>query len=41
MHRCKTGIWFTEQLKRARQAGRIRAVSGPEALRSSIIRIQL
>uniref|UniRef100_A0A5K4F3B8 FYVE_2 domain-containing protein n=1 Tax=Schistosoma mansoni TaxID=6183 RepID=A0A5K4F3B8_SCHMA len=40
LHKCKLGVWFTEQLKQARASGRVRGVSGPEALRSSIQRIQ-
>lgn len=40
LHKCKLGVWFTEQLKQARTSGRVRGVSGPEALRSSIQRIQ-
>ncbi|CAH8872277.1 unnamed protein product [Trichobilharzia szidati] len=40
LHKCKLGVWFTEQLKLARACGRVRGVSGPEALRSSMLRIQ-
>ncbi|CAH8589684.1 unnamed protein product [Schistosoma turkestanicum] len=40
LHKCKLGVWFTEQLKQARASGRVRGVSGPEALRSSMQRIQ-
>ncbi|CAH8618941.1 unnamed protein product [Heterobilharzia americana] len=40
LHKCKLGVWFTEQLKHARASGRVRGVSGPEALRSSMLRIQ-
>ncbi|GAA49149.1 synaptotagmin-like protein 4 [Clonorchis sinensis] len=38
--RGRLGVWFTEELKRARAAGRVRGVSGPEALRASLLRIK-
>ncbi|KAF8562348.1 hypothetical protein P879_08163 [Paragonimus westermani] len=38
--RGQTGVWFMEELKKARAAGRVRGVSGPEALRSSLMRIK-
>lgn len=40
VHRGQLGVWFTEELKMARAQGRVRGVSGPEALRSSLIRLK-
>ncbi|CAH8432160.1 unnamed protein product [Dicrocoelium dendriticum] len=40
VYRGRLGIWFTEELKQARAAGRVRGVSGPEALRTSLLRIK-
>ncbi|TPP60442.1 Synaptotagmin 4 [Fasciola gigantica] len=40
VRRGQLGVWFTEELKMARAQGRVRGVSGPEALRSSLIRIK-
>ncbi|VDP67367.1 unnamed protein product [Echinostoma caproni] len=40
VHRGRLGVWFTEELKVARAQGRVRGVSGPEALRSSLLRLK-
>ncbi|CAL8097675.1 unnamed protein product [Calicophoron daubneyi] len=40
IYRGQLGIWFMEELKVARAEGRVRGVSGPEALRSSLLRIK-